>query len=54
MIRMIHTNLLAEGELRNTLVPALDDAADADLGLEGIGAVAGRVELGAVLERSDV
>lgn len=48
------TNLLAEGELRNTLVPTLDDAADADLGLEGVLTVTGRVELGAVQEGSNV
>jgi hypothetical protein len=46
--------LLANRELRHTLVPTLDDAADADLGDERLSAVAGRVELGAVEEGADV
>jgi hypothetical protein len=48
------TNLLANGELGNTLIPTLDDAADTDLGLEGVLTVTGRVELGAVQESSNV
>lgn len=47
--------LLADGELWDALVPALDDLADADAGLEWRSAVAGRVELVAVVrEGSDV
>lgn len=46
--------LLAERELGNTLVPALDDLADTDGALEGRAAVARRVELGAVGEGADV
>lgn len=49
------TGLLANAELGNTLVPALDDSSDADLGLEGATAgLAGRVELAAVSEGSGV
>lgn len=46
--------LLAERELGDTLVPALDDLADADGALEGRAAVTRRVELGAVGEGTNV
>jgi hypothetical protein len=46
--------LLAERELGNTLIPALDDLADTDGALEGRAAVARRVELGAVGEGTNV
>ena len=52
--RADQVGLLAEGELRDTLVPTLDDAANTDLGDERRSTVAGRVELGSVLEGSDV
>ena len=46
--------LLAQRELGNTLVPALDDASDTNLGDKRRSTVTGRVELGSVLESSDV
>jgi hypothetical protein len=46
--------LLADRELGDTLVPALDDLADTDGAREGGSAVARRVELGAVEEGADV
>ena len=52
--RADQVGLLAEGELRDTLVPTLNDASDTDLGDERRSTVAGRVELGSVLEGSDV
>ncbi|GFZ46260.1 hypothetical protein JCM24511_04507 [Saitozyma sp. JCM 24511] len=62
MISVDEVGLLPEGELRDTLVPALDHAADTlgkcvgthDLGDEGGSAVAGGVELGPVKEGADV
>lgn len=36
------TDLLAERELRNSLIPSLDDLSNSDLGSEGGSAVAGR------------
>ena len=52
--RADQVGLLANRQLRHTLVPALDDAADTDLGDERLSAVAGRVELRAVEEGAGV
>lgn len=52
--RADQVGLLAERELRDTLVPALDDLSDANAGRERRSAVSRRVELGSVLEGSDV
>jgi len=41
-------------ELRNTLIPSLDDSANTDSGGERRSPVSGRVELGSVKESSNV
>jgi hypothetical protein len=41
-------------ELRNTLIPSLDDSSNTDLSLERRSPVSRRVELGSVEESSDV
>lgn len=45
---------LAERQLGDTLVPALDDLADTNGGLEGLASVSRRVKLLAVLKSADV
>lgn len=49
-----NVRLLTEGQLRDSLVPALDDTSDTDLGDKRVSSVSGRVELVAVEEGPDV
>lgn len=53
--RADQTSLLSDRELRDTLIPTLDDLSDANLGTERVVAIAGRVEFISVrLQSADV